>query len=205
MNGALATPDQVRAIQTARRRHGLDEPAYRAALAPFGVASTKALTVEQAGTFLDRLNGGRSPTRRPTHRRATGPYGLKLQALWIAAHNLCVVEERDDAALIAFAKRQAKVDHTNFLLDPKLAALVIEGLKAMLERGGVRWPKRPGKGAIELKRAIVAALYVRLADYGLYPEFGPFAGLDGKQLDALANRLGVALRRARADGSVPTP
>lgn len=199
----LATSDQVRAIQAARRRHGLaDDDAYRAVLAEsFGVVSTKALTVDQAASFLDGLNGGRKTVLRPAHQQATGPYGRKLQALWIAAHNLGVVAARDDTALIAFAKRQAKVEHTKFLHDPKLAALVIEGLKAMLERGGVRWPKRPGKGAIELKRAIVAALHARLAEHGLYPEFGPFAHLDGEQLDALANRLGALLRRAVAAGS----
>lgn len=193
---ALATSAQVRAIQTARRRQGLDEPAYRDALRSFGVTSCKDLTTGQAGAFLDGLTGGRGGVERPSSRRAGGRYAPILKALWLSAWNLGVVRDHDDAALLAFAKRQAKVDHTRFLRDPKDAALVIQAVKAMLVRGGVRWPKKTGPGAIEVKRAVVAAIYARLGAHGLYPECRPFADLDGAALDALANRLGRVLRPA---------
>ena len=73
-------------------------------------------------------------------RRLDGPYAPKLQALWIAAWNLGLVRSRDDAALLAFVKRQAGVDHTRFLHDAAAAARAIEGLKAWIARdGGVCW------------------------------------------------------------------
>ena len=73
-------------------------------------------------------------------RRLDGPYAPKLQALWIAAWNLGLVRSRDDAALLAFVKRQAGVDHTRFLHDAAGAARAIEGLKGWIARdGGVDW------------------------------------------------------------------
>ena len=196
MSGAvrsLATAAQIRAIKTAQRRQGLDDGAYRAALEGFGAASSKALTVVQANAFLDRLNGA---VGRPASRRATGPFAKKLQALWIAAWNLGAVRDPDDTALLTLVERQTGIPHTRFLRDATDAEKAIEAVKAMLVRAGVRWPSRPGPGAIELKRAIVAALYARLAEHGLYPEFGPFDRLDGPALDALARRLGAVLRPA---------
>lgn len=209
----LATSDQVRAIQTARRRQGLDEPAYRDALAGFGVASTKALTVVQAATFLDRLNGGGTAVQggRPARLRATGPFATKLQALWLSAWNLGVVRDRDDAALLAMVERQTGIPHTRFLLDPADAAKAIEAVKAMLVRdGGVVWPKRKGPGSIELKRAVVTAQIRRLAKHGLSglaltipaDDQVPIdlSGSSGPELDAFSRRLGVALRDAFSRG-----
>ena len=60
--------------------------------------------------------------------------------MWIAGWNLGVVRDRDDAAMIGFIKRQAKVDHTRFLHHHADATSAIEGLKAWLARdGGVDW------------------------------------------------------------------
>lgn len=198
---ALATSDQVRAIQTARRRQGLDEAAYRAALSGFGVVSTKELTADQAAAFLARLNG--TPGRSAAGR-ATGPFAKKLQALWIAAYNLGVVRDADDRALFAFVERQTGISHTRFLRDPADAEKAIEAIKAMLVRdGGVAWPKRKGHGSIKLKRAIVVAQVFRLTEgfsttTDVMPAETVWTLNNGStaQLDALSKRLGAAVRRA---------
>lgn len=197
MSSSLASPQQVRAIQTARRGAGLkDEDAYRAALSGFGVSSTKALTRDQAYAFLERLNGGRGGVEASSKDRVAGPFGPKLQALWVSAWNLGMVEAGDVGALHAFVKRQTGIAHTRFLRDPLEAERVIEGVKAMCARAGVAWPSKPGPGAIALKRAVVAAQFRLLADRGLYPEGGAFAGLSAPELDGLSAQLGSNIREA---------
>lgn len=209
MSAALASTDQVRALQTARRRQGLDEPTYRDALAGYGVASTKALTRDQASSLLDKLNGqpslrfdGHAATR-PARLKASGPFGDKLQALWISAYNLGVVRDPDDAALLAFVERQTGITHTRFLVDPLDAARAIEAVKAMLTRdGGVVWPKRKGKGAEALKAAVVTAQVRRLGALGIAVPPGPLSPTPAN-LDAHAKRLGKLLRAALRSDSAP--
>ena len=92
---------------------------------------------EQEGVLAELRRLGFRSTQR---RRLEGPFARKLQALWIAAWNLGLVRNRDDAALLAFVKRQTGVDHTRFLHDPAAAARAIEALKGWLARdGGVDW------------------------------------------------------------------
>jgi hypothetical protein len=57
--------DQIKAIKTAQRAHGLSDETYRAMLwSLFRVTSCTQLTQAQARAVLDRLNGrGTSPTR----------------------------------------------------------------------------------------------------------------------------------------------
>ncbi|MEO1986621.1 MAG: regulatory protein GemA [Martelella sp.] len=84
-----------------------------------------------------RLGGDRRPDGR---LKLTGPYAGKLQALWIAAWNLGIVDNRDDAALLAFVKRQTGIDHTRFLANAADAKKAIEALKIWVGReGGVDW------------------------------------------------------------------
>nr|WP_325176349.1 regulatory protein GemA [Sinorhizobium medicae] len=79
--------------------------------------------------------------RRPDGRpQLTGRFAAKLQALWIAAHNLGIVKNRDDAALITFVKRQTGIDHVRFLRFPDDARKAVEALKGWIAReGGVDW------------------------------------------------------------------
>lgn len=78
-------------------------------------------------------------------RQLDGPYAKKLQALWIAGWNLGLVRDRQDAALIAFVKRQTKIDHPNWLRDPASADKAVEALKDWLHRdGGVGWGNTNG-------------------------------------------------------------
>ncbi|MCD1634467.1 regulatory protein GemA [Martelella mediterranea] len=84
-----------------------------------------------------RLGGDRRPDGR---RKLSGPFAPKLQALWIGAWNLGIVENRDDKALLAFVKRQTGIDHTRFLYYDDDAAKAIEALKAWMAReAGVDW------------------------------------------------------------------
>lgn len=72
--------------------------------------------------------------------RLSGPYAAKLQALWISAWNLGLTRSRDDAALLAFVKRQTGIARVEFLREAPQATKVVEALKAMLARdGGVIW------------------------------------------------------------------
>ena len=85
-----------------------------------GKRSLRAMTPSEKDAVLDELRHmGFRPDGR---RRLEGPYAKKLQALWIAGWNLGLMRSRDDAALIAFVKRQTGVDHTRFLHDPAAAA-----------------------------------------------------------------------------------
>jgi len=85
---------------------------------------------------LRRL-GFRSASRQ---RLLTGPYAKKLQALWIAGWNLGLIRKREDAALVAFVRRQTGIDHPRFLVDPASADKAVEALKAWLTRDGdVAW------------------------------------------------------------------
>ena len=96
------------------------------------------MTPSEKDAVLDELRHmGFRPDGR---RRLEGPYAKKLQALWIAGWNLGLMRSRDDAALIAFVKRQTGIDDVRFLHDPAAAAKAIEALKGWLARdGGVDW------------------------------------------------------------------
>lgn len=63
-----------------------------------------------------------------------GKYAPKLQALWIGAWNLGIVQNKSDQALLAFIKRQTGIDHTRFLRHHDDANKAIESLKAWMNR-----------------------------------------------------------------------
>ncbi len=134
------------AIHIARKQLGLDEYTYRAKLAKItGKSSAKDLSEAERQKVLAvfRNEGfaaatkGRQSSRRT---RLSGRYAGKLQALWIAGWNLGVFRNRDDAALLAFVKRQTALDAIQFLRFPDDARKAIEAIKAILAReGGVDW------------------------------------------------------------------
>lgn len=106
-----------------------------------GKRSLREMSPEQhEAVFVELRRLGFKRSSNAARKRLEGKYAGKLQALWIAGWNLGVVDQRDDAALIAFVKRQAKVDHVRFLHDPVDARSAIEGLKRWLAReAGVDW------------------------------------------------------------------
>jgi hypothetical protein len=132
---ALITTDQIRALQASRRKAGISDDDWHVRLGErYGVISTKHLTVIQANAELDSLKGS-APARRPNGRlKLVGPYAGKLQALWIGAWNLGIVRDRDDAALIAFVRRQTGIDHVRWVQNAEDAAKAIEALKGWMAR-----------------------------------------------------------------------
>ncbi len=136
----------IAAIHVAKKHLGLDDDTYQAKLKNItGKTSTKDMTdAERQQVLTVFRNEGIQPapiSPRPNGRaKLTGRYAGKLQALWIACYNLGIVENRDDAALIAFVKRQTGIDHVRFVKFADDAQKAIEALKAWMAReGGVVW------------------------------------------------------------------
>lgn len=130
------------AIHIAKKQLGLDDDTYRDLLARVtGKRSAGDMSDAERRAVLDEMrrhgfktnsNGARKPLE--------GRFAGKLQALWIAGWNLGVVDDRDDAALLMFVKRQTNIDHVRFLRHPEDADKAIEALKGWLARAaGVDW------------------------------------------------------------------
>lgn len=96
--------------------------------------------IKQVETELKRL--GFKKTSKPRQNVLEGAYAKKLQALWIGAWNLGIVKNKSDKALLAFVKRQTKIEHTRFLRHKEDGDKAIEALKAWMAReAGVDWSK----------------------------------------------------------------
>ena len=185
--------------------------AFRAHLKEgYGVTRCKQLTYAQAtGLIADLAKMAPADAFAKKGERAhrvSGQYGRALQALWIAAWNLGIVESRDDRALLAFVERQTGLSHTRFLTDPADAAKAIEGLKAWIAReGGVAWPKH--RATLARKRALVDAQAVLMrrklpnftvAAFGNLQGYGSnFDDYDEPTLDRLSAAIGRMIRRDR--------
>ena len=128
----------IAAVQIARKAIKIDEDDYRAMLVrETGKASLKLMTDTELGLVLNALGGRVTPK---TKGQLDGPYGVKLQALWLSGWNLGVVHNRTDAALLSFVAGQTGIEHTRFLRDAKDARKAVEALKKWLARdAGVDW------------------------------------------------------------------
>ncbi len=223
----MTTAAQTRAIHALKRQipHFSDED-YRALLArEFHVKSSSALSERQAAKLIELLKvlagqhpqvkRGSAPARRPSET-VSGPYGAKLQALWISAWNLGVIDNRDDRALIKFIERQTKIAHPRWLNDHADAKKAIEALKSWIAREAkVEWPnerqaeKRGMSASIASKHAVIAAQAARLAaidDFDLSDFVNGFiianrisgfglGALNDRDLDGVIATLGARLRK----------
>ncbi|UES58525.1 DUF1018 domain-containing protein [Roseibium aggregatum] len=124
-------------IHVLKRNANLDDDTYRDLLeretgkrSCKGMAQTEQLQVISA---LQKLLPEQDPNAAQG-KRATGKYAKKLQALWIAGHNLGVIANKSDEAMIAFLKRQTGLDHHRFLQDGKAATKAIDALKLWIRR-----------------------------------------------------------------------
>lgn len=134
----------IAAMHVAKKQLGLDDDTYRAKLQVItGKTSAKDMTEAERQKVISALRrDGFAPTAvaKQQRQKLAGRYAPKLQALWIAAYNLGIVENREDAAMLAFVKRQTGIDHTRFLRYPEDAAKVIEALKGWMAReADVNW------------------------------------------------------------------
>ncbi len=135
------------AIHVAKKQLGLDDDAYRDLLLRVGgQPSSKDMTPVQQNAVLDEMRrlgfrpASGSVRFKGARKGLEGRFVRKLQAMWIAAWNLGVVEDRRDSALIAFVKRQTHIDHIRWLHDKAEADKVIEAIKAWTARvAGVDW------------------------------------------------------------------
>ncbi|MBZ0164588.1 MAG: regulatory protein GemA [Notoacmeibacter sp.] len=132
----------LRAIHVGCRQLGLDEDMRRGLYVRVtGKASAKDMSEAEQRKVVEELRRqGFKQASKGSRKALEGKFAKKLQALWIGAWNLGLVRNRDDAALLAFVKRQTGLDHTRFLHHAQDARAAIEALKAWMARGaGVDW------------------------------------------------------------------
>ena len=197
--------DLLGCLHQAVKQIGLDEDDYRDKLErEFGVRSAKNLSDRQLEQALALF-----PVRRAAHAH----HG-KIKALFIAAHNLGIIEAGTDAALDAFIKRQTGKQRLSFVT-PAEANSVTEALKAMLGREGFTVPD-VNDGGMEVRRTLLRAQWKKLYalkavkvespwaldKYVSAPRYLTFAGsiihLNKAQLDRCARDLGAWIRREMA-------
>lgn len=184
------------AIHVAKKQLGLDEDTYRAVLVKVtGKASTKDMSETERERVVEHFrNQGFVKSTGPKRRKLDGKYAPVLQALWIGAWNLGLVRSADDAALIAFVKRQTGIDHVRFVRDQDDAMKAIEALKGWMKReAGVDWSK--GKHIPDWMQApaarIAVAQFEKLSKAGHPISLGTFTALveakAGKSIRLMVN------------------
>ncbi len=207
-------------INIAKNQLGLDEDTYRGMLHRVtGKVSLRVMTeIEKQRVIEDLKQKGFDQSVKKAskggRKRLTGKYAAKLQALWIAGYNLGVVTNGSDDALIAFVKRQTKLDHVRFLHDPNDAYQAIESLKRWLNRAaGVSWAKDPlvpdwanqPHGQIVLAQWQTLTKAGRINGESLSETVWSICGYDGKPVlnnlkpkewQAAMNELGTRIRKA---------
>jgi phage gp16-like protein len=134
-------------VHVQNKQLGLDEDSARDLYElATGKRSLRAMSGAELQLVIDaQEQRGAGAVQRGVKSGLKGPYAKKLQALWIAAWNLGIVQDRRDAAMLAFVKRQTGIDHTAFLRDPADARKAVEALKSWIGRdGGVEWGNTNG-------------------------------------------------------------
>lgn len=130
------------AIHVAKKQLGLDDDAMRDVYQRVtGKRSLREMSPAEQNSVVQELRRtGFKPASNGSRKPLEGKFAKKLQALWIAAWNLGIVENQDDRALVAFVERQTGVSHVRFLRDGDDAAKAIEALKGWMTReAGVDW------------------------------------------------------------------
>lgn len=187
----------VKMIHVARKDLGLSDERYRDLL--FGATkgettSLRAMSDRQHQAVITEMKRLGFEAKAKAGK-LSGPYGGKLNALWLSAWNLGVVTNRSEDALIAFVERQTGISHVNWVRDRADAMKAIEALKKWIAReAGVVWPPYTADPR-PLKVAVIAAQHRRLGFAGPYVD-NPVNTLT--QLDAIIGGLGAQIRGAKA-------
>ena len=134
-------------LHALKREQGLDDELYRDKLEQLtGKRSAADLSDAELQRAVGRF-GGNSAGQQPTRLPST-PACRLIQAQWISLYNLGIVHDASDAAILAFIKRQTRLDAAQWLNDHDHIKAVVEALKDWLARdGGVDWRNQPGMPA----------------------------------------------------------
>lgn len=212
----------MKAIHASARSLNIDEDTLRDRYErATGKRSLRAMSVGEQLKVLQGLRADGAATGGKGRKPLTGPYAKKLQALWIAAWNLGIVCNPDDKALLAFLKRQTKIENTRFLRDPEDAHQAVEALKKWMTREAkvdwsinskaAAWANNPRRQIAVAQLAVAAkigALEVRELQIqrGANQIFSKVFGypaveqMTDPQWMALQNELGVLIREKKAGG-----
>lgn len=128
MNRTPHTAGLIKAIQTGRRRLGMQEEDYRAMLADVSggrTTSTKELTVFELKLVLLRM-------RKAGFRSTTDDQLRKIRSLWYALWDEGIVQRKDERAIASFIRRITKLEVRECSV--KDMQRVIEALKKWIER-----------------------------------------------------------------------
>ncbi|WP_273792396.1 regulatory protein GemA [Brucella anthropi] len=214
----------IKTIHTGFRQLGIADDEDKRAFYErvVGKTSLKAMTSQQHERIIEeQRRQGFKPASNGVRKRLEGRFAAKLQALWIAGWNLGVFDKRTDEALIAFVKRQTKVDHVRLLHDPEDARIAIESLKKWIERKvGPVWTNTPQFWSDAHR--IAATQWSLLSQQRSLPEPGSFEAFvqlrlsrdscefDIEKLTAqdwhkVMNDLGGIVRRAQASLTAKQP
>lgn len=128
----------VRLLHVAQRSLGMDEDAYRQALAvATGKRSAAAMSLDELQKALDhfkRCGFVVEPARKAGSRpRDVSGQGKLIRHLWLKLHACGAVRDPSEAALAAWVKRETGVDALQWL-DVKEASRCAEKLKKWMER-----------------------------------------------------------------------
>lgn len=204
----------IAAMHVAKKQLGLDDDTYRAVLVRVtGKASAKDMTEAERNQVLAefRRQGFAKSDTAAGRKLLQGRFATKLQALWIGAWNLGLVENRSDQALVAFVKRQTGIDHVRFVRDPADAAKAIEALKAWTARAaGVDWSvgnhlpdwmREPGAQIAIAQWHILypgPAFHIAAFRAFVQKQAGkPSSCMEGQDWQPVMNVLGEMIRRAK--------
>ncbi len=213
---AAVSRAQIVAIHALKSRAGLSEEAYREELAQLGVASSTELSHSAAIGLIDHLKGlakqprGTFGGRPQGAMNLDGPYVGICRALWLDGYHLGLIEHPEDTALVAFVRRQTRIDHLNWVRDAVEGSKVVEALKAWLHRdGGVDWTSDPKFGRVDRREPADRVIAAQVAMLGVSEamaagRLGLLHWQDGKagpgEKLALIKALGSEIRRRKVAG-----
>lgn len=123
-------------IHIARKQLGMSDDDHRALLQQVcGAESCSALGLDKLDAYLKHLRKlgfkDAAPRAKIDRRLDTSPEMSKARAIWLMLHQLGVVRDPSESALVAYGKRQGKVDALQWQRNPYA---LVEGLKAWAMR-----------------------------------------------------------------------
>jgi hypothetical protein len=165
----------IGAVRAASAKLGLaDDDRKAIQLEETGKASMADMNPNEIGKVLDRLN--RDQKGRGLGGSAERPHIGKIRALWWTLYWLGEIAEPNDRALDAFVARQTGLSSLRFV-DFRAAPSIIEAMKAMAARAGVKWPNPtnhplmiPANAGLTIQQlerhAVIEAIWGKLFDAG---------------------------------------